>query len=215
MAANPNMRLVHLDWGDKTPSLHLALDQERLRLIGLTPKEAGQQLQSYLNGTPATQVRENLRSVDVLLRSPGPERRSLGEIGDLTLATKDGRQVPLSQVARLESRNEDAVLKRYNRETYIRVQGDVLDGKQPPDIHAQVFPLLDPIKAKLPPGYRIDTAGAVEESAKAMNVAGGGVPDHADRDADGHHAPGALVRDHVHGVRHRAARPRRAPCRRC
>ncbi|MDH3032473.1 efflux RND transporter permease subunit [Methylobacterium fujisawaense] len=168
MATNPNMRMVHLDWGDKTPSLHLALDQERLRLIGLTPKEAGQQLQSYLNGTPATQVRENLRSVDVLLRSPGPERRSLGEIGDLTLATKDGRQVPVSQVARLESRTEDAVLKRYNRETYIRVQGDVLDGKQPPDIHAQVVPLLAPIKAKLPPGYRIDTAGSVEESEKAM-----------------------------------------------
>ena len=168
MAANANLSLVHLDWGNKTPNLHLAFDQERLRLIGLTPKEAGQQLQSYLNGTPATQVRENLRSVDVLLRSPGPERRSLGEIGDLTLATKDGRQVPVSQVARLEARNEDAVLKRYNRETYIRVQGDVLDGKQPPDIHAQVFPLLDPIKAKLPLGYRIDTAGAVEESEKAM-----------------------------------------------
>ncbi|MCY1643465.1 efflux RND transporter permease subunit [Methylorubrum sp. SL192] len=168
MASNPNMRMVHLDWGDKTPSLRLALDQERLRLIGLTPKEAGQQLQNYLNGTPATQVRENLRSVDVLLRSPGPERRSLGDIGDLTLATKDGRQVPVSQVARLESRTEDAVLKRYNRETYIRVQGDVLDGKQPPDIHAQVFPLLDPIKAKLPPGYRIDTAGSVEESVKAQ-----------------------------------------------
>ena len=168
MAANPNMRLVHLDWGNRTPSLRLALDQERLRLIGLTPKEAGQQLQSYLNGTPATQVRENLRSVDVLLRSPGPERRSLGEIGDLTLATKDGRQVPVSQVARLESTSEDAVLKRYNRETDIRVQGDVRDGRQPPDIHAEVLPLLDPIKAKLPPGYRIDTAGAVEESAKAM-----------------------------------------------
>ncbi|MCJ2090386.1 efflux RND transporter permease subunit [Methylobacterium sp. E-005] len=170
MMANPNMRLVHLDWGDKTPSQHLVLDQERLRLIGLTPKEAGQQLQSYLNGTPATQVRENLRSVDVLLRSPGPERRSLGDIGDLTLTTHDGRQVPVSQVAHLESRNEDAVLKRYNRETYIRVQGDVLDGKQPPDIHAQIFPELDTIKAKLPTGYRIDTAGAVEESAKAMNA---------------------------------------------
>lgn len=168
MATNPNMRMVHLDWGDKTPTLHLTLDQERLRLIGLTPKEAGQQLQNYLNGTPATQVRENLRSVDVLLRSPGPERRSLGDIGDLTLATKDGRQVPVSQVARLETRYEDAVLKRYNRETYIRVQGDVLDGKQPPDVHFQVLPMLEPIKAKLPPGYRIDTAGSVEESAKAQ-----------------------------------------------
>ena len=55
--------------------------EDAAKLAGLTPKEAGQQLQSYLNGTPATQVRENLRSVDVLLRSPGPERRSLGDIG--------------------------------------------------------------------------------------------------------------------------------------
>ncbi|MFE1601051.1 efflux RND transporter permease subunit [Methylobacterium sp. ID0610] len=170
MLANPNMRLVHLDWGNRTPSLHLALDQERLRLIGLTPKEAGLQLQSLLNGTPATQVRENLRTVDVLLRSPGPERRSLGEIADMTLATKDGRQVPVSQVARLESRTEDAVLKRYNRESYIRVQGDVLDGKQPPDVTMQILPQLEALKAKLPPGYRIDTAGAVEESAKAMTA---------------------------------------------
>ncbi|MCE4224088.1 efflux RND transporter permease subunit [Methylobacterium sp. C25] len=170
MLANPNMRLVHLDWGNKTPSLHLALDQERLRLIGLTPKEAGLQLQSLLNGTPATQVRENLRTVDVLLRSPGPERRSLGEIGDMTLATKDGRQVPVSQVAHLESRSEDAVLKRYNRESYIQVQGDVLDGKQPPDVTMQILPQLAALKAKLPPGYRIDTAGAVEESAKAMTA---------------------------------------------
>jgi multidrug efflux pump subunit AcrB len=78
--------------------------------------------------------------------------------------------VPLSQVAHLESRNEDAVLKRYNRETYIRVQGDVLDGKQPPDIHAQIVPELAAIEAKLPPGYRIDTAGSVEESEKAMKA---------------------------------------------
>ena len=135
--------------------------------------------------------------------APGPERRSLGEIGDLTLATKDGRQVPVSQVARLESTSEDAVLKRYNRETYIRVQGDVMDGKQPPDIHAQVAPLLDPIKAKLPPGYRIDTAGAVEESAKAMMSLVAVFPDHVDRDPHGHHDSGAFVRGHVHGFRHR------------
>lgn len=119
---------------------------------------------------PAIQVRENLRTVDVLLRSPGPERRSHGDIGDLTLATKGGRQVPLSQVAHLESRTEDAVLKRYDRETSIRVQGDLIDGRQPPDIHAEILPGLASIKAKLPPGYRIDRAGAVEESDTAMKA---------------------------------------------
>jgi Cu/Ag efflux pump CusA len=62
---------------------------------------------------------------------------------------------------------EYAVLKRYNRELYTAVQGDVIDGVQPPDITAEVLPELAVIKARLPDGYRIDTGGSVEESAKA------------------------------------------------
>jgi multidrug efflux pump subunit AcrB len=62
---------------------------------------------------------------------------------------------------------EDAVLKRYNRELYIAVQGDVIDGVQPPDVTAEVLPQLAAIKSRLPDGYRIDTGGSVEESAKA------------------------------------------------
>jgi multidrug efflux pump subunit AcrB len=146
------------------------LDQERLRLIGLTPKDAALQLATVLNGTSATQVREGLRIVDVLVRAPSAERYGLREIGDVTLTTADGRSVPLSQVGHLDARTENAVLKRYNRDTYIAVEGDVVDGKQPPDVTAEILPKLEAIKAKLPSGYRIDTGGSVEESKKA-NVA--------------------------------------------
>jgi multidrug efflux pump subunit AcrB len=167
MAENPHLRLVHLDWGERTPNLHVVLDEERLSQIGLTPREAGLQLSTVLNGTPATQVREGLRVVDVLVRAPSTERYSLENIDDVTLTTSDGRSIPLSQVGHLESRTENAVLKRYNRENYISVEGDVVDGKQPPDITAEILPKLEPIKASLPPGYRIDTGGSVEESGKA------------------------------------------------
>ena len=167
MAANPNLRVVHLDWGDRTPNLHVALDQEWLRLIGLTPKDAALQLATVLNGAPATQIREGLRIVVVLVRAPSAERYGLREIGDVTLTTADGRSVPLSRVGHLETRTENAVLKRYNRETYIAVEGDVVDGKPPPDITAQILLMLEPIKAKLPIGYRIDTGASVEESKKA------------------------------------------------
>jgi multidrug efflux pump subunit AcrB len=167
MADNPNLRLVHLDWSERTPNLHVVLDEERLSQIGLTPREAGLQLSTVLNGTPATQVREGLRVVDVLVRAPSTERYSLENIDDITLTTSDGRSIPLSQVGHLESRTENAVLKRYNRENYISVEADVVDGKQPPDITAEILPKLGPIKASLPPGYRIDTGGSVEESGKA------------------------------------------------
>jgi multidrug efflux pump subunit AcrB len=167
MAENPNLRDVHLDWGERTPSQRLILDQDRLRLIGLTPQETGLQLQAILNGVPTTQMREGIRSVDVVVRAPGSERHSLENIANVALTTRDGRSIPLSQIAHFESRMEDALLKRYNREPYIAVQGDVVDGVQPPDVTAQILPKLENLKATLPTGYRIETGGSVEESKKA------------------------------------------------
>ena len=67
---------------------------------------------------------------------------------------------------------EDSLLKRYNRELYIAVQGDVIDGVQPPDVTMQILPELAEIKSNLPSGYRIETGGSVEESAKANTALG-------------------------------------------
>ena len=172
MAENPNLRDVHLDWGERTPSQRLVLDQDRLRLLGLTPQETGLQLQAILNGVPTTQMREGIRSVDVVVRAPGSERHNLENIENISLTTRDGRSIPLSQIAHLESRMEDPLLKRYNRESYIAVQGDVVDGVQPPDVTAQILPKLVHLKANLPTGYRIETGGSVEESKKANTALG-------------------------------------------
>ncbi len=170
MEQNPHMEDVHLDSGERTPTMQLVLDQDRLRLIGLTPKDAALQLHSILNGASVTQVREGLRTVELEVRSPAIERQALDDIGDVTLTTQEGRSVPLTQVAKLEPRMEDAVLKRYGRDTYIAVQGDVRDGFQPPDVTNEILPKLEAIKAKLAPGYRIDTGGSLEESKQANDA---------------------------------------------
>lgn len=167
MEKNPNLRDVHLDWGEKTPVLHLAFDEERLHLVGLNPQSAALQLQAILQGATVSQVRSGNRTVDVQVRSPKLERDGLDAIGDVVVRNEQGRSIPLRQIARIETRMEDAVLKRYNRELTIAVQGDVIDGVQAPDVTAEVLPELAAIKAGLPAGYRIDTGGSVEESAKA------------------------------------------------
>ncbi len=172
MAENPNVRDLHLDWGERTPSQRLVLDQDRLRLLGLTPQESGLQLQAILNGAATTQMRDGIRSVDVVVRAPGSERHSLENIANVSLTTKDGRAIPLSQMTHFEPRMEDPLLKRYNREHYISVQGDVIDGVQPPDVTAQILPRLAKLKAALPTGYRIETGGSVEESRKADTALG-------------------------------------------
>ena len=167
MAQNPNLIDVHLDWGERTPLERLVFDHDRLRLIGLTPQEAGLQLQSILAGATATKMREGIRSVDVVLRSPSNERHTLKDIQNITLHTKDGKSVPLLQIAHLKIEMEDPMLKRYDRENYIAVQGDVIDGTQPPEVTMQILPHLQEIIKSLPPGYRINTGGSIEESEKA------------------------------------------------
>jgi multidrug efflux pump subunit AcrB len=142
MEKNPHLRDVHLDWSEKTPVLHLAFDEERLHLLGLNPQDAALQLQSILQGITVSQVRSGDRTVDVQVRSPKLERDGLDAIGDAILRNDQGRSIPLRQIARIETRMEDAVLKRFDRELYIAVQGDIIDGVQPPDVTAELLPQL-------------------------------------------------------------------------
>jgi multidrug efflux pump subunit AcrB len=74
MRSNPHMRQVNQDWGERVPTIHFALDQDRLRLIGLSPNDAAQELQFLLTGIAITQVREDIRTVDVVARTAGAER---------------------------------------------------------------------------------------------------------------------------------------------
>ena len=91
---NPHTCQVNQDWGERVPTVHFVLDQDRLRLIGLTPSDAGEQLQFLLTGVPVTQVREDIRTVDVVARASGPERLDPARLSDLTLTSQDGRPDP-------------------------------------------------------------------------------------------------------------------------
>ena len=117
MAADAAMREVNLDWSERTPALRLVLDQARLRLIGLTPKDAADQLQFLLSGAPITQVREDIRTVEVTARAIDAQRLDPTRLADFTLTTRDGRVVPVTQVGTLRVVEEDQILKRRESRT--------------------------------------------------------------------------------------------------
>jgi multidrug efflux pump subunit AcrB len=164
------MRQVNTDWGNLVPTAHFVLDQARLRAIGLDPQWAAQQLQLLLSGVPVTLVREDIRAVEIEARAAGAQRFDPARLADLSLATADGRSMPLDQIGRVEYRPEAPILKRRDRVPTITVRGDIDESLQPPEVSAQVEKALAPIRAALPQGYSIETGAAVEESAKA-NVA--------------------------------------------
>jgi multidrug efflux pump subunit AcrB len=166
MEANPHARDPHLEWDERVPTLHLRADAERLRLIGLTPQDLAQQLQFQLEGLSVTKLREDIRSVEVVARGELPRPLDAAALGALEILSRDGRKLPLAQVGRVEVRFEEPVIKRYNREPFVAVLSDV-QGAQPNDVTAAVWKALEPLRAELPEGYRIDLGGAVEASGKA------------------------------------------------
>ncbi|WP_372084031.1 efflux RND transporter permease subunit [Tistrella mobilis] len=167
MRGIPEVREANRDWGNRTPVLRFVPDQDRLNLIGLSPAEVSQQLQLLLSGITVTELREDIRNVAVVARSAGGERLDPTRLADFSLTSRDGRQIPLDQIGHAEIRLEEPILKRRDRIPVITVRSEIDETTQPPEVSKQVMTALQPLIATLPPGYRIEMGGSIEEAGKA------------------------------------------------
>ena len=167
LQVSPMMRTVNTDWGPRVPTLHFTLDQDRLSAVGLSSSSVALQLQFLLSGAPLTEVREDIRSVQVMGRAAGDVRLDPAKILGLSLVGSSGQRIPLSQVGKVDVRMEDPILRRRDRTPTITVRGDIAEGLQPPDVSTAITQQLKPLMDKLPGGYRIVEAGSIEEAGKA------------------------------------------------
>src|SRR5208282_4286341 len=132
-------------------------------------RDVANSLQLLISGVTVTTVRDGIDKVAVVARAIPEERADLARLGDLTIVSRNGAPVPVSQVAKVVYDHEDAILWRRNRDTTITVRSDVVDGVQPPEVSNRVWARLGELRAALPPGYRLEMGGAIEESAKGNN----------------------------------------------
>ena len=156
----------HLDWNEQTPVLKLVVNQDRARALGLTPQDVSQALAMLISGVPVTTIRDGIEKVEVVARAVPAERLDLARVGDLTITSRNGVAVPLSQIAKVEYAHEEPILWRRNRDMAITVRGDIVDGVQAPDVSNAIWTKLKPIRDSLEPGYRMEMGGAIEESEK-------------------------------------------------
>lgn len=163
MRANPTIVDPNLDWDERAPYLNLDLDPQRLQTLGLTPLDVAQQLQFQLDGVPVTNVREDIRQVQVRARAQADTGLLLQSV---EIRGANGQKLPLSQLGAATIEYDEPVIKRFNREPFLYVNSDV-EGAQPPDATMAVWQALEPLRADLPPGYEISIAGSIEQSGKA------------------------------------------------
>ena len=176
MRKNPTLRNVNLDWEEPSKVVHLTIDQERARVLGVSSQDLANFLQSSLSGVPVTYYRERDQLIEVSLRGPSDERARLSLLESLAVPTPSGQSVPLKQIATVSYGFEEGIIWRRNRLPTVTVRGDIYGTTTAPTVTAQVLPELESIRAQLPPGYLLEVGGAVEESAKGQASVNAGMP---------------------------------------
>jgi multidrug efflux pump subunit AcrB len=176
LRANASMRGVNDNWNEAVKVLRLNIDQDKARALGVTSQQIAQASRTMLSGSTIGQYREGDKFIDIVLRQPQEERNAITDIGNAYMPTASGRSVPLPQIAKVDFTWEPGILWRENRDYAVTVQGDVVEGVQGPTVTAQVWPELRKLSETMPPGYRIEVAGAVEESSKGQGSIAAGLP---------------------------------------
>jgi multidrug efflux pump len=180
MRESPNTRGVNDNWNESVKVLRLEVDQSKARALGVTSQSIAQASRTILSGTPIGQFREGDKLIDIVLRQPQDERNAITDIGNAYLPTSSGKSIPLTQIAKPVFAWEPGVMWRENRDYAITVQSDIIEGLQGATVTGELLPKLKAIEAKWRSsgftGYRIEVAGAVEESSKGSASIVAGLP---------------------------------------
>ncbi|MBH2010762.1 MAG: efflux RND transporter permease subunit, partial [Xanthomonadaceae bacterium] len=180
MRENASLRGVNDNWNESVKVMRLEVDQSKARALGVTSQSIAQASRTMLSGSTVGQFREGDKLIDIVLRQPLDERSAITDIGNAYLPTASGQSIPLMQIAKPVFAWEPGVMWRENRDYAITVQGDIAEGLQGATVTAQLLPALKALEAKWHgsglAGYRIEVAGAVEESSKGSASIAAGIP---------------------------------------
>jgi len=180
MRENPSTRGVNDNWNEFIKVVQLEVDQAKARALGVTSQSIAQATRVSLTGTTVGQFREGDKLIDIVLRQPLRERDAITDLANTYVPTSQGRAVPLSQVAKPVFTWEPGVMWRENRDYAITVQSDIVEGLQGATVTQALLKPLRDLEAQWKQAgqgdYRIEVAGAVEESSKGSASIAAGVP---------------------------------------
>jgi cobalt-zinc-cadmium resistance protein CzcA len=153
------------------PSLTITVDRAKMARYGLSADAVNGLLEAAVGGATATEVVQGERTFDLVVRLQPQYRATPEEIGNILLATPDGQQVPLREVADVQIANGAAFIYRQDNSRYIGVQYSV-EGRDLASAVAEARAAVDK-QLKLPIGYSTRWGGEFEEytaSRAQMNI---------------------------------------------
>ena len=167
VASTSGTRHVNYDWMEPSRQLRIKIDQDQARRLGVSSRSIAAALNATVAGSTVTQVRDSIYLVDVVARATDEQRAALDTLRSMQVPLPGGRMVPITQFATFEYEQEYPLVWRRNRVPTLTVIADVVPGGLPDDVVSALDPKIAELNAGLPKGYKIETGGIAEESAKS------------------------------------------------
>lgn len=147
--------------------LTIDVDRERIARYGMNIAEIQCAIEIAVGGKTATQVYEENKTFDVVVRFPEENRNSIEAIGNILVPGSNGYKIPLSQVADIKYENGPVQISREDGARRIGIEMNI-HGR---DIGSFVNEAKDKIarNVKLPEGYYLLWGGQFENQQRAMN----------------------------------------------
>ncbi|KZS56437.1 MULTISPECIES: efflux RND transporter permease subunit [Rhizobium] len=168
VGSHPLLSNMVLDWNEPSRVVKVDVLQDKARQLGVSSEDIATALNGIVEGSTATQVRDDIYLVNVIGRARASERDSIQTLQNLQLSTSNGKVVPLSAVANFRYELEQPTIWRRDRQPTITLKAAVIGSTQPATIVDQLKPKVEEFQKNLPVGYKVEVGGAVESSAEAQ-----------------------------------------------
>ena len=152
---------------DGQPYLSINIDRSKIARHGVNAGDVLRIIEMSVGGKSATKFYEQNRAFEVSVRYPGEYRNSVETIGNTLVPTRDGYNVPLSQLANIEVTQGPVQISRENGLRRIGIEINIHDR----DIGTYVAEAKEAIRNRvsLPPGYFTTWGGQFENQQRAMS----------------------------------------------
>ncbi|UQZ87897.1 multidrug transporter AcrB [Deltaproteobacteria bacterium Smac51] len=168
MRQEPVIYNVNFDWNEKSKTMRVALDNDKVRALGLDKETLATYLQTQISGLSMAEFYVDDRTIDIVLRMASEDRDYLGRLTSLPIFLPGGRYVPLEQVASsIMVDTETGAIWRRDLKPTITVRASVTEGTAN-DVTQKVYEQAAELRESLPFGYSIEVDGALEYSNESL-----------------------------------------------
>lgn len=162
----PGTADITISRGDYQPEIQVDFDREKLALYGLNMQTAANYLRNRINGSTASQFREDGEEYDIKVMYEPDSRTRLEDIADIVIYTPSGQGVKVKDLGTIVERFTPPTIERKDRERVVTVS-TVVDGVPMSEVVAEAEMKID--EMHLPSGINIGLAGSFEDQQDSFS----------------------------------------------